>query len=250
MSGHSKWSTIKHKKAATDAKRAKLFTKILKEITVAAKLGDPDPANNARLRAAIITAKGQSVPKDTINKAIKKASSTGEGENYAEIRYEGYAPGGIALIVEALTDNKNRTASEVRSAFTKFGGSLGANGSVTFMFNRVGVIGYEGSVASEEDMFETAVNAGADSIESSAEWHEIVITPENFSAVRDILIAKYGDPKEAGLTWRTKEVVQITDVEKAEKILKLIERLEDEDDIQSVIGNFDIPDEVMEKIKE
>jgi len=248
MSGHSKWSTIKHKKAATDAKRAKIFTKLLKEITVATKMGDPNPDLNARLRNAIIAAKGQSVPKDTINRAIKKASSTGEGENYVEMRYEGYAPGGVALIVETLTDNKNRTASAVRTAFVKAGGTLGAQGSVTFMFKRVGIIGYEGLTASEEEMFETAVEAGADSVESSPEWHEIIVEPKNFSAVRDALIAKFGDPQEARLDWKPKELVRIDDIEQAEKILKLVEKLEDDDDVQTVTGNFEISDDVMKKI--
>ena len=248
MSGHSKWSTIKHKKAATDAKRAKSFTKLIKEITVAVKLGGDDPDSNARLRGALIAARGKSVPKDTINKAVQKASSVGEGDDYVEMRYEGYAPGGIAIIVDALTDNKNRTATSVRTAFTKSGGSLGASGSVTFMFDRVGVIGYDGSVASEDEMFEVAVEAGADSVESSEEWHEIITNPDSFSAVRDVLITRYGDPKEAKLDWKAKDLIEVTDIEKAEKILKLVDKLEDDDDVQSVTGNFKISDEIMERI--
>jgi YebC/PmpR family DNA-binding regulatory protein len=248
MSGHSKWSTIKHKKAAADAKRAKIFTKLIKEITVAVKLGGPDPDANARLRGALITARGNSVPKDTINKAVKKASSIGEGEDYVEMRYEGYAPGGIAFVVEALTDNKNRTASSVRTAFTKSGGSLGASGSVTYMFDRVGSIIFEGSIASEDEMFESVVEAGAESVESSKEWHKITTDVENFATVRDSLMIKYGDPKEAKLIWKAKDLIEITDIEQAEKILKLVDKLEDDDDVQDVFGNFEISDEVMKNM--
>lgn len=249
MSGHSKWSTIKHKKGAADAKRGKLFTKLGKEIAVAAKLGDPNPEFNPRLRSAIITARANNMPKDKIESAIKRATSAGESESYSEMRYEGYGPSGVALIVEALTDNKNRTASSVRSLFSKSGGSMGETGSVAYMFDKVGLIGYEGSVASEDEMFEVAVEAGADSIESSEDWHEIATTPENFSKVRDILIKKYGDPKVAKLGWKPKNLAVIRDTEKAEKVLRLVEKLEDDDDVQSVTGNFDIPDEILNSIK-
>jgi YebC/PmpR family DNA-binding regulatory protein len=247
MSGHSKWSTIKHKKGAADAKRAKLFTKLQREILVAAKIGQPDPEFNPRLRSAIIAARAENMPKDKIEGTIKKATSSGEGENYVEMRYEGYGPGGVAIIVEALTDNKNRTAAEVRSAFTKSGGSLGESGSVGFMFDRVGVIGYEGSVASEDEMFEAGVEAGAEGVESSAEWHEVICQPDSFNKVRDALIAKFGDPKEAKLDWKAKTKTALN-LEQAEKVMKLVDMLEDNDDIQSVTGNFEIPDDVAEKL--
>jgi YebC/PmpR family DNA-binding regulatory protein len=247
MSGHSKWSTIKHKKGAADAKRAKMFTKLQREILVAAKIGQPDPDFNPRLRSAIIAARAENMPKDKIESTIKKATSAGEGENYVEMRYEGYGPSGVAIIVEALTDNKNRTAAEVRSAFTKSGGSLGETGSVGFMFDRVGVIGYEGSVASEDDMFEVAVEAGAESIESSKEWHEVICQPESLNKVRDALITKFGDPKEAKLDWRAKTTTELN-LEQAQKVMKLVDMLEDNDDIQSVTGNFEIPNDVAEKL--
>jgi len=247
MSGHSKWSTIKHKKGAADAKRAKLFTKLQREIMVAAKMGQPDINFNPRLRNAVIAARAENMPKDKIESTIKKAVGAGEGENYEEIRYEGYGPNGIAIIVEALTDNRNRTASEVRSAFTKSGGSLGETGSVGFMFDRVGLIGYEGSVATEEVMFEASVEAGADSVDSSEEWHEIICQPDQFSSVRDALIEKFGDPKVAKLDWKPKTTT-VLDLEQAEKIMKLIDTLEDNDDVQSVTGNFEIPDDVAEQI--
>jgi len=247
MSGHSKWSTIKHKKGAADAKRAKLFTKLQREILVAAKIGQPDPEFNPRLRSAIIAARAENMPKDKIDSTIKKATASGEGENYVEMRYEGYGPGGVAIIVEALTDNKNRTAAEVRSAFTKSGGSLGETGSVGFMFDRVGVIGYEGGVASENEMFEAVVEAGAEGVESLNEWHEVICQPDSFSKVRDALIAKFGDPKVAKLDWKAKTTTELN-LEQAEKVMKLVDNLEDNDDVQSVTGNFEIPDDVAEKL--
>lgn len=248
MAGHSKWATIKRKKGATDAKRAKEFTKLQKEIFVAAKLGDKNPDFNPRLRSAVIAARAANMPKDRIESNIKRADSAGESENYDEMRYEGYAPGGIAIIVEALTDNRNRTAANVRSTFSKFGGSLGETGSVSFMFERVGYILYNIEVASEEEMFESIVEAGADSMDTADEFYEITTTIENFAAVRDALIDKYKDPEEAKLTWQPKDSVAVTDAERAEKIMRLIERLEDDDDVQSVIGNFEIPDEIMESM--
>lgn len=248
MSGHSKWATTKHQKAITDAKRAKNFTKLLKEITVAAKLGDPNPDFNPRLRSAVIAAKAASMPKANIENAIKKASSGGAGENWDEIRYEGYGPNGTAIIVEALTDNKNRTASSVRSTFTKYGGNMGETGSVSFMFDKVGLIGYDGSIAKEDDMLEAAIDAGADNVESSEEWHEITTTIEDFIRVRDALMAKFGEPKEASLTWVAKDPIVIDDVEKAQKIQKLIEMLEDNDDVQNVYSNFEVADEIADKI--
>lgn len=249
MSGHSKWATTKHQKAAADAKRSKIFTKIQKEITVAVKMGDPNPDFNPRLRNAVILAKSENMPKDKIEAAIKRASTAGEGENYEEIRYEGYAPGSVALIVEALTDNKNRTASNVRSYFTKGGGALGETGSVSYNFDKVGLIGYEGSKISADEMFELAIEAGADNVESTEDWHEITTDPSQFTAVRDAIMEKLGDPDEAKITWKPQNTVFIDDLEKAEKLLKLIEKLEDDDDVQQVIGNYEISDEIMEKIE-
>lgn len=248
MSGHSKWATTKHKKAAVDAKRAKIFTKIQKEILVAAKLGDPNPDFNPRLRNAVIAARAANMPKDKIAEAIKRASASGEGENFEEIRYEGRLTGGVMFIVEALTDNRNRTASNVRAAFTKCGGNLAETGSVSFMFDRVGIIGYEGNKAKEDEIFEVALEAGADNVESNEEWHEIITQPSDFATVRDVLIQKFGDPDEAKITWKPKEIMQVDDFEKAEKIQKLVDKLEDDDDVQSVIINAEFSEEILEKL--
>ena len=248
MSGHSKWATTKHQKAITDAKRGKLFTKLLKEITVAAKLGDPNPDFNPRLRNAVIAAKSASMPKANIDNAIKKATSSSIGENWSEIRYEGYAPFGVAVIVEALTDNKNRTASSVRSIFTKYGGSMGETGSVSFMFEKLGIIGYEGSITNEDKMLEIAINAGAENVDSSSDRHEITTSVDDFSKVRDELIKILGEPKEASLKWVAKDAVIIDDIEKAQKIQKLIETLEDDDDVQNVWSNFEVNDSIVDKI--
>ena len=248
MSGHSKWATTKHQKGIADAKRSKIFTKIQREIAVAVKLGDPNPDFNPRLRNAIILAKSENMPKDKIEAAIKRASSVGEGDNYEEVRYEGYAPGSVALIVETLTDNRNRTVSNIRSYFTKSGGALADTGSVSYMFNKVGIIGYEGNKISEEEMLELAIEAGANNVESTEEWHEITTDPSNFTSIRDAIIAKLGDPSEAKITWKPQNIVIVDDIEKADKLLKLVDKLEDDDDVQQVIGNFEIPDEIMEKI--
>ncbi|MDR0571881.1 MAG: YebC/PmpR family DNA-binding transcriptional regulator [Rickettsiales bacterium] len=248
MSGHSKWATTKHKKGLVDAKRSKMFTKIQKEITVAAKMGDPSPDFNPRLRNAVIAAKTVNMPKDKIDSAIKRATGAGGGDNYDEIRYEGYATGGVALIVETLTDNKNRTASNIRSYFTKYGGSLAETGSVSFMFEKVGIVGYEGEKASEDKILEIAVDCGAENVESTAEWHEITLNLNDFTAVRDKLIRELGEPSESKITWKPKSIVVIEDVEQANKLLKLIDKIEDDDDVQSVVGNFEIPDDVMEKV--
>ncbi len=249
MSGHSKWATTKHQKAITDAKRAKNFTKLLKEITVAAKLGDPNPDFNPRLRSAVIAAKAASMPKVNIENAIKKASSSGAGENWSEMRYEGYGPNGIAIIAEALTDNKNRTASSIRATFTKFGGNLGETGSLSFMFDKLGVIGYEASTIKEDEMLEAAIDAGAENVESSEDWHEITTSVEDFIKVRDALMEKFGEPKEASLKWIAKDPVVIDDLEKAEKIKKLLDALEDNDDVQNVYSNFETTDEIAEKLE-
>ncbi len=249
MAGHSKFANIKHRKGAQDAKRAKLFTKLQREITVATKLGQPDPNFNPRLRNAIIAARSCNMPKDRIDGAIKKASSAGEGDNYEEIRYEGYGSGGIAFIVQALTDNRNRTAGEVRSIFTKAGGSLGETGSISFMFDHIGLIEYEGSVASEDEMFEIALEAGASEVDSSEEWHSITCPPNDFNIVRDALIEKFGDPKTARLDWKAKDEIELS-LDQAQKISKLVDALEDNDDVQLVSSNYHITDEIAQQLDE
>lgn len=248
MAGHSKFANIKHRKGAQDAKRAKIFTKLTREIMVAARTGQPDPNFNPRLRNALIAARKGGVPKDRIDTAIKKGSGEIEGENYEEMQYEGYASGGIAIIVEATTDNRNRTASDVRSAFTKAGGNLGETGSVNFMFDRVGLIEYPANVASADEMFEAAVEAGADNVESNDEWHEITSEMEAFNTVRDALVEKFGDPETACLVWKAKDP-QSLNLEQAQKLMKLVDALEDLDDVQNVEGAFDIPDDVAEQLE-
>jgi len=247
MAGHSHASNIKHRKGAQDAKKAKLFTKLQREITVSAKTGQADPEFNARLRNAIIAARTNNMPKDRIDGAIKKATSAGEGDNFEEIRYEGYGPNGVAFVVNALTDNRNRTAGEVRSIFTKSGGSLGESGSVAFMFDHIGLIEYEAKVAGDEDMFETALEAGASDVVSDEQLHIITCETDNFSQVRDALIAKFGDPQTARLDWRPQNFMEL-DLEMAVRILKLVDLLEDNDDVQLVAGNYVIPDDVAEKL--
>ncbi|MDR0572252.1 MAG: YebC/PmpR family DNA-binding transcriptional regulator [Rickettsiales bacterium] len=249
MSGHSKWATTKHKKGLVDAKRSKMFTKIQKEITVAAKIGDPNPDFNPRLRSAVIAAKAMNMPKDKIDGAIKRAVSVGGGDNYDEIRYEGYANGGIALIIETLTDNRNRTTSNIRSYFAKNNGSLAETGSVSFMFEKVGVIGFDGDKISEDRVLEIALDCGADNVESSSEWHEITINLTDFATVRDKIIKELGEPSEAKITWKPKSTIIIDNVDQANSLLKLIDKIEDDDDVQSVVGNFEIPNEIMEKIE-
>lgn len=248
MAGHSQFANIKHRKGAQDAKRAKIFTKILREITVAAKSGQPDPEFNPRLRNAIIEARSNNMPKDRVDAAIKKVIAGNVGENFEEIRYEGYAPNGIAIIVEALTDNRNRTASEVRSIFTKAGGALGETGSVAFMFDHIGLIQFDGKVANEEQMFEAALEAGAEEVESSSELHAVITSIENFAAVRDVLIEKFGDPISAKFDWKAKNSMEITDLEQAQKLIKMIDALEDCDDVQMVTGNYSFTSEVLNKI--
>ena len=248
MAGHSQFANIKHRKGAQDAKKAKRFTKILREITVAAKTGQPDPNFNPRLRNAMIEARVNNMPKDRVDAAIKKVIAGSEGDNFEEIRYEGYAPGGIAIIVEALTDNRNRTASEVRSIFTKAGGALGETGSVGFMFDHIGLIQFDGKVASEEEMFEAALEAGAQEVESSSELHIIITQPENLGAVRDALTEKFKDPLSAKFDWKAKNSMEIADLEQAQKLIKMIDALEDCDDVQMVTGNYSFPDSIAEKL--
>jgi YebC/PmpR family DNA-binding regulatory protein len=235
-----------HRKGRQDAQKSKLFGKLAREITVAAKLGTPDPAMNPRLRAAVIAARQENMPKDNIDRAIKKAVG-GESENYDEIRYEGYGPGGVAIIVEALTDNRNRAASDIRSYFTRSGGNLGETGSVAFMFDRVGVIEYDRSVGSDDAMLDAAIEAGADDVISSESGHEIYASPENLREVARALEAKFGEPRKAALTWKPQNTVAVDD-ETGEKLLKLMDMLNEHDDVQNVFANFEISDALMAKM--
>ncbi|OCX66104.1 transcriptional regulator [Thioclava sp. SK-1] len=243
MAGHSKWANIQHRKGRQDAIRSKMFSKLSKEITVAAKMGDPDPEKNPRLRLAVKAAKSQSMPKDVIDRAIKK-SQIGDGDEYTEIRYEGYGPEGIAIIVEALTDNLNRTASNVRSTFTKCGGNLGTTGSVSFMFDRLGEITYDASVGDADTVMMAAIEAGADDVDTDeAEGHWIYCPMENLSEVSDALEAELGEAKEAKLVWKPQNRTEV-DLETAQKLMRLIETLEDDDDVQNVTANFDVPEDI------
>ena len=246
MAGHSKFKNIQHRKGAQDKKRAKIFTRLIKELAVAARSGT-DPNSNPRLRGALLAARAANMPKDNIERVLKKAEG-GEGEQYEEIRYEGYGVGGTAFIVEAMTDNRNRTASEVRAAFSKFGGSLGETGSVSFMFDKVGQIIFTGSVADAEAMFEAALEAGADNVESDEESHVITCAPEDFNVVREALQETFGDPEEAELTWIAQNTLSV-DEDQATTLLKFIDALEDNDDVQSLSFNFEISDEIMAKIE-
>ena len=247
MAGHSKFKNIMHRKGAQDKKRASLFAKLTKEIMVAAKMGGADPAANARLRAAVADARSQSMPKDNIERAIQKGAGGGEGSDYEEIRYEGYGPGGVAVIVNVLTDNRNRSASDVRSIFTKAGGNLGETGSVSFMFNQVGEITYPAAAADAEAMFEAALEAGASDAASDDDGHEILCEPNDLHAVAGALEAQFGEPASTKLVWRP-ETLSPVDADKAESVLKFMDMLDDNDDVQSVFANFDIPDEVMEQL--
>lgn len=238
MAGHSKFANIKHRKGAQDAKRAKVFTKLVRKIVVAASSGLPDPDFNPRLRVSLVTARKAGVPKDRIDTAIKKGAGEIEGENFEEMRYEGYASGGVALIVNILTDNKNRSASEVRAAFSKAGGNMGETGSVSFMFDNVGQIIYPINVAQFDDIFEVAAEAGAQDVLSDDEFYQIICEVDDFSSVRDELISKYNDPESAGLIWKPKAPEPLS-AELQEKVEKLIETLEDLDDVQEVFVNVD-----------
>lgn len=238
-----------HRKGAQDAKRAKQFTKLIREITTAVRSGQPDPAFNPRLRAAIATARAANLPKDRIEAAIKKGSSSQEGDNFDEMRYEGFAPGGVALIVECLSDNKNRTAADVKICFNKSGGHAGEPGSVSFMFDRVGLIQFEREGLDADAVLSEAIEAGADDCISEDSTHEITCAPENFNTVRDHIAKKFGDPDLARLSWKPQNLVEVTDIEAAEKLLKLVDALEDNDDVQYVCGNFVISDDVASKLK-
>ena len=247
MAGHSQFKNIMHRKGAQDARRAKQFAKVIREITVAARSGLPDPAANPPLRAAISAAREVNMPKDTVDRAIKKATGAGGGEDYVEVRYEGYGPSGVAVIVEALTDNRNRTASDVRAAFSKYGGALGETNSVSFLFNRLGVIRYPASAASVDTMLEAAIEAGAEDVVSDSEAHEVACAVDDFFAVRDALEGSFGPPQSAHLEWRPTTSITL-DEEHAAGLLKLVDALEDNDDVQNVYANFDIPDAVMQKL--
>ncbi|NRA30202.1 MAG: YebC/PmpR family DNA-binding transcriptional regulator [Parvularculaceae bacterium] len=246
MAGHSKWANIQHRKGRQDAKRSKLFSRLSKEITVAAKMGAPDPAFNPRLRLAVANAKGQSMPKDNIDRAIKKGSA-GEGDDYEEIRYEGFGPEGVGIIVEALTDNRNRTASEVRSTFSKNGGNLGETGSVSFGFDRVGLIEYKAEIGSEDDVLEAAIEAGAEDVQSGEEVHTIYTASDDFAEVSKSLEDKYGEPATAKLAWRPQNMIEVSSG-KAESMVKLFDALDDLDDVQNVTANFELSDEDAEKL--
>jgi YebC/PmpR family DNA-binding regulatory protein len=246
MAGHSQFKNIMHRKGKQDAQKSKLFGKLAREITVAAKLGTPDPAMNPRLRAAVIAARQENMPKDNIERAIKKATG-GDSESYDEIRYEGYGPGGVAVIVEALTDNRNRAASDIRSFFAKSGGNLGETGSVAFMFDRTGIIEYDSSVASDDAMLDAAIEAGADDVVSSESGHEIYASQETFREVAKALEAKFGEARKAALTWKPQNTVAVDD-ETGEKLLKLMDLLNEHDDVQNVYANFEISDALVAKM--
>ena len=247
MAGHSKFKNIMHRKGAQDKKRSNLFSKLSREITVAAKTGVPDPEMNPRLRLAVNTAKAQSMPKDNIQRAIDKASA-GDDENYEEVRYEGYGPGGVALIVEALTDNRNRTATAVRTAFSKNGGNLGTEGSVAHGFERLGFIYYPAEAGGETKVLEAALEAGAEDIASDEDGHEIWTAADDLHAVADALEKRLGEAETVKLAWKPQVDVEVNEKE-AGTLIGLIDALDDDDDVQTVWGNHDIPDEVMERIE-
>ncbi len=246
MAGHSQFKNIMFRKGKQDKERSKLFSKLGREITVASKSGLPDPAHNPRLRTAIIAAKAVSMSKDTIDRAIKKGQG-GDAENYDEVRYEGRGPGGVALIVEALTDNRNRTSADVRSTFAKYGGEMGATNSVAFMFDHVGQIIYAKDKGSDDAMLELAIDVGADECVSTDEGHEFLTSLDSFIAVRDALEAKLGAPSSASFTWRAQNMVGVKD-DVAENLIKLIETLDDHDDVQNVYGNYELSEAAMTKL--
>ncbi len=246
MAGHSQFKNIMHRKGRQDAARSKLFSKLSKEITVAAKMGDPDPDTNPRLRLAVQNAKAQSMPKDNIERAINKASG-GEGEDYEEIRYEGYGPGGVAVIVEAMTDNRNRTAGAIRSYFTKAGGSLGETGSVSFMFDRVGEIVYPAEAGDADTIFEAAIESGAEDVTSDENGHLIIAAFEDLSDVAKALEQTLGEAESVKPIWKAQTGTPV-DEEKADSLMKLIATIDDDDDVQNVYSNFEIDDEVLQRL--
>ncbi|MEM7192340.1 MAG: YebC/PmpR family DNA-binding transcriptional regulator [Pseudomonadota bacterium] len=246
MAGHSKFKNIQFRKGAQDKKRGKLFSKLGREITTAAKLGLPDPAMNPRLRTAIQAARAQNMPRDNIDRAIKKSQEAG-GDNYEEVRYEGFGTSGVGVIVEALTDNRNRTASEVRSIFAKHGGNLGETGSVSFNFDRLGAIQFSAETASADDMLEAAIEVGGDDVETTEEGHTVFVAPDELHQVGKSLEERFGEPVAMQILWRPKLEVPIDEVA-GEKLLRMIDALEDSDDVQQVYANFDLSEEVLQKL--
>jgi YebC/PmpR family DNA-binding regulatory protein len=246
MAGHSQFKNIMHRKGRQDARRAREFTRLVREVQVAARSGLPDPASNPRLRAALQAARAANVPKDNIERAIRRASG-GDDEAYEEVRYEGYGPGGVAVIVETLTDNRNRTAAEIRAAFSKLGGSLGETGSVAYQFDRVGEIIYPAAAATPDAMLEAAIEAGAEDCRSDESGHAIICAPDDLAAVRDALEARLGPPEAARLGWRPQATVPI-DEDQAETLFRLLETLDDSDDVQRVVANFDVDEAVLERL--
>jgi YebC/PmpR family DNA-binding regulatory protein len=246
MAGHSQFKNIMHRKGRQDKARSKLFGKLAREITVSAKLGLPDPAFNPRLRAAVIAARAENMPKDNIDRAIKKSQGA-DTENYDEIRYEGYGPGGVAIIVEALTDNRNRTAGEVRAIFSKNGGNLAETGAVSFMFSHVGIVEYDAKAASADAMLEAAIDAGAEDVTSNDDGHQVITTPDTLNDVAKALEAKFGEPRKASLLWRPQNTVALDD-EAGEKVLRLVESLDDSDDVQNVYANFEVSDALVARM--
>jgi YebC/PmpR family DNA-binding regulatory protein len=247
MAGHSKFKNIMHRKGAQDKKRSSLFSKLSREITVAAKMGLPDPAMNARLRSAIIAARAQSMPNDNIKRSIEKAAGS-DGANYEEVRYEGFGPAGVSLIIETLTDNRNRTATNVRLAVSKNGGNLGAPGAVSHGFDRLGLISYPAKAGDAESVFEAALEAGAEDVSSSEDGHEIWTASDSLHEVAKALEAVLGEAEGTKLAWRPQTQVTITSEDEAALLMKLIDALDDDDDVQTVWGNYDVPDEIMEKL--
>jgi YebC/PmpR family DNA-binding regulatory protein len=247
MAGHSQFKNIMYRKGAQDKKRGKIFTKIIRELTTAARSGLPDPNANPRLRAAVLAARQANMPKDTVERAIKRGAGGEGGEAYDEVRYEGYGPGGVAVIVEALTDNRNRTASEVRAAFTKSGGALGETGSVGFMFEHVGEIAYPASAASADAMLEAAIEAGAEDVVSDDDGHVVTSGPEDLNGVRDALESHFGPAESARLVWRPKTSSPV-DEDTATTLFKLLETLEDSDDVQNVYANFEVAEDVLTRL--
>ena len=248
MSGHSKWSTIKRKKGALDAKRGKIFTRLIKEITVAARMGGGDPEGNPRLRSAIATAKSENMPKDNIERAIKKGTGELEGAVYEEISYEGYGPGGVAVLVDCMTDNKNRTVADIRHAFSKNGGNLGETGCVSWMFEKKGSIVVDKDTIGEEDLMDKALEAGADDVVEEDNAYQVLTTQDDFDGVREALETDGVKFIEAEVSMIPQNVVEVTDETSAKQVLRLLESLEEHDDVQSVSANFDIPDELMEAV--
>jgi len=246
MAGHSQFKNIMHRKGRQDKARSKLFGKLAREITVSAKLGLPDPAFNPRLRAAVIAARAENMPKDNIDRAIKKSQGS-DTENYDEIRYEGYGPGGVAIIVEALTDNRNRTAGEVRAIFSKNGGNLAETGAVSFMFSHVGIVEFDAKAASADAMLEAAIEAGAEDVTSNDDGHQIITTPDTLNDVAKALEAKFGEPRKTSLLWRPQNTIALDD-EAGEKVLKLLESLDDSDDVQNVYANFEVSDTLVARM--